>query len=138
MTPAVPRPDRVRALRAPFAWLDGRLLRDGWLRALSPEAWATYGFLCLAGDRQGVSFYRRARIACELGLDEQQVSRALAALRALDLVAYAPFRPSAPDGFHQVLAVPDGGPPSTPLDDALGALAARLAAPPGGGGQPRR
>ena len=47
----------------------------------------------------------------------------------------------APDGFHQVLAVPDGGPPSTPLDDALGALAARLAAPPGGGqarGQPRR
>ncbi|MCO5172380.1 MAG: helix-turn-helix domain-containing protein [Planctomycetes bacterium] len=133
----VPRPDRVRSLRGvTFGWLDARLLRDGWLRALPLEALSTYVFLCLAADRQGVSFYRRARLGQELGLDERQVVRALDELRALDLVAYAPFHPGAPDGFHQVLALPGGAAPPSQTERLVQALAARLASPPPS--EPRR
>ena len=72
---------------------------------------SVYAFLCLAADRRGVSFYRRDRIARELGLDDSELSAALARLRELDLVAYQPFRRGAADGFHQVLSLPTGGPP---------------------------
>lgn len=125
----VPWPDRVRTLRGtPFGWLDARLLRGGWLRVLPLEALAAYVFLCLAADREGVSYYRRARIGEELGLDDQQVYRALASLRELELVAYAPFHAGAPDGYHQVLALPSAAPkPWAFMED----LAARLGRVPG-------
>lgn len=111
----VPRPDRVRRPRGTtFGWIDVRLRRDGWLEVLSKEALAVYVFLCLAADRDGVSWYRRDRIGRELRLDDQQVYRALAELRALDLAGYEPFSTHAADGFHQVLSVPEGGPRACP------------------------
>lgn len=117
----VPRPDRVRRTAgAGFGWIDARLLRDGWLSALPAPAAAVYVFLCLAADRHGVSFYRRDRIGRALGLDVVEVARALSRLRELDLVAFAPFRPHTVDGFHQVLALPAGGPPVSPVLAALG------------------
>lgn len=117
----VPRPDRVRQLQGlAFGWLDARLLQERWLPTVPAPALAIYTFLCLAADRQGVSFYRRDRIGQALGLDDQEVARGLARLRELDLVAYVPFRPHAVDGFHQVLSVPRGGPPPSPLITALG------------------
>lgn len=120
----VPRLDRVRRLGpgVAFGWIDARLRRDGWLGALTPSALATYVFLCLAADREGVSFYRRDRIAHALGLDDMEVARALRRLRDLDLVGYVPFSAHAVDGFHQVLSIPEGGPPPSPLAAALGAL----------------
>lgn len=121
----VPRPDRVRTLTGTaFGWLDARL-RRGWLELLTPDALATYSFLCLAADRQGVSFYRRDRIARAVGLGDAEVAAALRRLRQLELVAYAPFSPHAVDGFHQVLALPAAPPP----DAGAGALLARLAPP---------
>lgn len=124
----IPRPDQVRSMRGtPFAWLDARLLRGGWLRALSLEELAAYVFLCLAADRHGVSWYRRARIGQELGLDDQQVHRALSRLRQVGLVAYAPFHPGAADGRHQVLPLPATPPPRPSLLDEL---AARLGGDP--------
>lgn len=115
----VPRPDRVRSLDGvAFGWLDARLHHHGWLRVLTPQALAVYAFLCLAADRRGVSFYRRSRIARELGLDDAETATALQRLRELDLVAYCPFRSLAVDGFHQVMSLPLDGPPS-PLDDVL-------------------
>jgi hypothetical protein len=108
----VPRPERLRTLEGTsFAWLATAILRDGWLRVLPPQATAVYAFLCLAADRQGVSYYRRGRIGHELGLDDGEIHRALTRLQQLDLVAYRPFGPHAVDGFRQVLAVPRGGPP---------------------------
>jgi len=116
----VPRPDRVRTLnRVAFGWLDARLHHDGWLRAMTPQALAVYAFLCLAADRRGVSFYRRDRIARELGLDDAELSSTLTRLRELDLVAYRPFRPGAADGFRQVLSLPADGPPPLIPDSAL-------------------
>lgn len=117
----VPRPDRVRRLGpgVAFGWIDARLRRDGWLEALTPSALGAYVFLCLAADREGVSFYRRDRISRALGLDDAETARALRRLRDLDLVAYAPFSAHAVDGFHQVLSIPAGGPPVSPLAAAL-------------------
>lgn len=108
----VPRPDRVRTLTGTaFGWVAADLSRKGWLRVLSPEALATYAFLCLVADRQGVSWYGRDRIGRELGLDDRQVYLALSRLEQLDLVAYRPFRAGAPDGYRQVLALPPGEAP---------------------------
>lgn len=95
----------------PFGWMDARVLRDGWLRVLTPEAIAVYTLLCVAANRDGVSYYRRDRIGHELGLPDASVRVALHRLVALDLVAYRPFHAHAVDGFHQVLALPAGGPP---------------------------
>jgi DNA-binding IclR family transcriptional regulator len=102
------------------------VLRQGWLRELPAEATAVYAFLCLAANRDGVSFYRRSRIGEELGLDDQQVHRALARLEELDLVGYEPFRPGAVDGFRQVLALPSTG-PTRAVDSLLQGMAERLA-----------
>lgn len=120
----VARPDRVRRLGSgtAFGWIDARLRCDGWLEALTPSALGAYVFLCLAADREGVSFYRRDRIGRALGLDDAEVARALRRLRDLDLVAYAPFSAHAVDGFHQVLSIPAGGPPVSPLATALRAV----------------
>lgn len=97
--------------RTPFGWMDARVLRDGWLRVLTPEAIAVYTLLCVAANRDGVSYYRRDRIGHELGLSDTNVRVALHRLIELDLVAYRPFHVHAVDGFHQVVALPEGGPP---------------------------
>lgn len=116
----VPRPDRIRQLQGvAFGWLDARLLQDRWLLAMPAPTQAVYLFLCLAADRQGVSFYRRDRIGDALGLDDHEVARGLARLRELDLTAYAPFGPHAVDGFHQVLSLPGSGPPTSPVITGL-------------------
>lgn len=109
--PIVPQPDRTRRLEGTrFGWIDARVLHDGWLRVLGPEAVAIYAFLCLAGNRDGVSYYRRDRVGNELGLGDDRVYAALERLRSIGLVAYRPFHVGAADGFHQVLALPAGGP----------------------------
>lgn len=110
----VPRPDRVRRLDGPFGWIDAALWRRRWLQRLTSEEVAVYTFLCLVADRQGVSFYRRDRIADQLGEDLGVVTRALGRLRDLDLVAFRAFGPHAPEGFHQVLSLPDSGPLASP------------------------
>lgn len=112
----VPRPERVRSPEGiSWAWIDTRIKQDGWLSVLSRDALAVYLFLCLAADRSGVSFYRRERIGRELGLGDQELWRALKRLYELELVAYTPFGSHSPDGFHQVLALLDGGPPAPKL-----------------------
>lgn len=116
----VPRPERVRQPGpGGFGWLDARLHKQGWLALLTPEDIATYTFLCLVANRQGVSWYRRDRIRQALGISEDAAWQALRRLYTLDLVAYRPFAQNASDGFHQVLSLPTQGPPdATPyLDD---------------------
>lgn len=122
----IPMPGRLRALKGvTFGWADVRLLREGWLEVLTAEATSVYFFLCLAANREGVSFYRRARIGAALGLDDSAVSKALRRLLELELVAYRPFREGAADGFHQLLPIPAGGPPH-PLAPLVEELACRL------------
>lgn len=102
----IPEPQRVRKVAEGFGWLDHRLLREGWLEQLTVEETAVYAFLVLAADRNGVSFYRREKIARILGMDIAEVARALGMLMKRDLVTFKPFSHASPDGFHQVLDVP--------------------------------
>jgi len=118
--PAGGRLDAYVALIRPPQWVKNGFVAMPLL--LTPEALAIYTFLCLAADRRGVSFYRRDRIARELGLDDVDTAAALQRLRDLDLVAYAPYRTGAADGFHQVLSLPAGGPRSGLPDDLVGDL----------------
>lgn len=107
----VVEPARVRRPEGTaWGWIDARIKSEGWLGVLGPEAVSVYTFLCLAANRQGVSWYTRARIGGELGLADGDVWDALAKLEALELVAYRPFSTYAVDGWRQVLAVPPGGP----------------------------
>jgi hypothetical protein len=125
----IPDPRRIRTLSATsFGWIDARLKLDGWLAVLTPEAVSVYAFLCLAADRNGVSYYGRDRMARVLGLGDRELHLALRRLLELDLIAFRPFRAGSVDGFHQVLPVPPGGPPQ-PLGPVVEALAERLRLP---------
>lgn len=124
--PEPPRPELSRRPNGPFGWLDARLLQQGWLASLEPEAVVVLVFLALVADRQGVSFYRRERMASMLALERQAVDRALERLLALELAAYRPWRPGAADGVWQLLPLPRTPPRvshgPTAVSDLLGGL----------------
>jgi len=51
-----PQPKNVRRIKGSFAWIDHRLLRNGYLSVITHPDLALYLFLVLAADRNGVSF----------------------------------------------------------------------------------
>ena len=105
--PRIPAPDRIRSLRAPYAWIDCRLLLEHRLPELTPADMALYLFLVLAADRQGVSYYHLENIAKRLGdLDWGEVHEARDHLQELGLIAFLPFSPHDPNGFYQILELP--------------------------------
>jgi len=92
-------PDRVRRIDGGFAFIPNRFLHDGFFARLTHIERSLYGFLVLAADRDGVSFYSYDRICATLGvtLDDYLVARN--ALVDMDLVAF--------DGTRfQVLSLP--------------------------------
>lgn len=93
------RPDRIRTIEKPFAWIPFRLVTDGTFAELSDPAKLLYLFLCLAADRQGTSFYGDARLRSFFELDPYEIDLARRELIAKDLIAY--------DGYlYQVLSLP--------------------------------
>jgi hypothetical protein len=58
----IPDPQRLRRINGSFAWIDHRLLRNGFLAVMTSQEQSLYLFLTLAADRNGVSFYRHERI----------------------------------------------------------------------------
>lgn len=120
--PEPPRPNLIRKPRPPFGWLEARLLHEGWLARLGPKATALLIFLALAADGHGASFYGRDKMADLLGMDRDDVDRALDRLGELGLVAHRPWNSGHPDGVWQLLPVPPMKPrgPSEPTQ--IGAL----------------
>lgn len=108
--PRPPRPDLVRRPEGAFGWLDARLLHEGRLARLGPDAVTLLVLLALAADRRGASFYGRGRMTQMLGLTRGALDAALDLLRAEGLVVHRPWRPGHLDGVWQLLPVP-GGPP---------------------------
>jgi hypothetical protein len=106
----IPRPRRVRRIEKSFAWIDHRLLRNGYLAVMTHQDQALYLFLVLAADRHGVSFYRKEKICDAVGLDWGQFEVARDRLIDLGLIAFEPYSAVTPNGFYQVLPV-DGQPP---------------------------
>jgi hypothetical protein len=106
----IPQPQRVRRIEHSFAWLDHRLLRNGYLAVMTPSEQGLYVFLVLAADRHGVSFYRKEKICDLLGLDFGDFEVARDRLIDLKLIAFEPYCVSSPNGYYQVLPVEDSAP----------------------------
>jgi len=93
------RPDRLRTIEKPFAWIPFRLLKDGLFADLSDRAKLIYFFLCLAADSQGKSFYGATRILSYFQLSPEEIDLARAELLQKDLLAYN-------GRLYQVLSLP--------------------------------
>jgi hypothetical protein len=106
----IPQPQRVRRIEKSFAWIDHRLLRNGYLPVMTHQDQALYLFLALAADRHGVSFYRKEKICDLLDLDWGQFEMTRRRLIDLKLIAFESYSPASPNGYYQVLPV-DGRPP---------------------------
>lgn len=124
----IPQPDRVRRIAGSFAWIDHRLLRNGYLAAMTHQDQSLYLFLALAADRHGVSFYRKEKICDLLGLDFGEFEVARDRLINLRLIAFAPYSALSVNGFHQVL--PIEGPAPDLLALAPVAASSPIMAPP--------
>ena len=93
------RPDRLRRIERPFAWLPCRLLTEGWLGSLSIPANLLHLLLSLASDRQGLSYFGDPRICAELSLSPDELHSARQELINRDMLAF--------DGrIYQLLPLP--------------------------------
>jgi replication initiation and membrane attachment protein DnaB len=101
----IPQPQNVRKIQGSFAWIDHRLMRDGYLPIMTHEDLGLYLFLTLAADRNGVSFYRKEKICDTLSLSFQQFEIARDRLVDLNLIAYQSYSVMSPNGFYQVLPI---------------------------------
>ncbi len=99
----IPQPRRIRQVPRSFAWIDHRLLRNGYQEVMSHQDQALYLFLALAADRHGVSFYRKEKICRFLGLDFGEFEVAKDRLIDFRLIAFAPYSAVSPNGFYQIL-----------------------------------
>jgi len=101
----IPQPQNVRKIQGSFAWIDHRLMRDGYLPIMTHEDIGLYLFLTLAADRNGVSFYRKEKICDTLSLSFQQFEIARDRLVDFNLIAYQSYSVMSPNGFYQVLPI---------------------------------
>src|ERR1019366_10489579 len=92
-------PRRIRYPKGAYGWVELRIVTEGYLQALDPNSALTYLFLCTVGNREGISFWRRSRIAQTLNLSLDTVDAALGALVEAGLIA-------ATERVVQVLPVP--------------------------------
>ena len=109
-TAHVAQPHRVRKIEKSFAWIDHRLLRNGYLAAMTHQDQSLYLFLVLVADRHGVSFYRKEKICDAAGLDWGEFEVARSRLIDLRLIAFQSYTVVSPNGHYQLLPV-DGRPP---------------------------
>jgi hypothetical protein len=92
-------PRRIRYPKGAYGWVELKIVTEGYLQALDREAALTYLFLCTVGNREGISFWSRPRIAHTLNLSLDAVDTALNTLSTADLIAVN-------DRIVQVLPVP--------------------------------
>jgi hypothetical protein len=97
-------PNRIRTVERPFAWIPCRLLINGLFKNMSDPAKLLYIFLCLAADKQGMSFYGDNRILSFFQFSNNILHSARAELIQNDLIAYN-------GRLYQVLSMPMAKPP---------------------------
>ncbi len=101
----IPQPKTVRKIKGSFAWIDHRLLRNGYLQLMTHPDLVLYLFLVLAADRNGVSFYRKEKICDAISLDFRQFEIAKDRLISLKLIAFEAYSILSPNGYYQVLPI---------------------------------
>lgn len=120
----IPQPQRLRRIEQSFAWIDHRLIRNGYLGVMTHQEQSLYLFLALVADRNGVSFYRKEKICALLGLDFGDFEVARDRLVDLGLLAFAPYSALTVNGFYQLLPVDQQAPDfATTIPVQLGSVA---------------
>lgn len=107
--PRPPRPDLLRRPEEPFGWLEDRLLHEGWLGRLGPDAASVLLLLALAADGRGASYYGRKRMAASLAMPGDRLDQALTVLLDQNLITFRPWNSKSKDGVWQLLPLPKRG-----------------------------
>ena len=106
----IPQPKNIRNIKGSFAWLDHRLMRNGFLEVMTHDDMVLYLFLILAADRNGVSFYRKEKICEAVSLDFSQFEIAKDRLVNMNLIAFEGYSVLSPNGYYQVLPIESKAP----------------------------
>lgn len=101
----IPQPGNIRSIQGSFAWIDHRLIRNGFLDRMTREDVLVYLFLVLVADKNGVSFYRKEKICETLSLNYHQFEIAKHRLIDMKLIAFESYSALSPNGYYQVLPV---------------------------------
>jgi len=106
----IPQPQKIRKIENSFAWIDHRLVRNGYLQVMTHDDMVLYLFLVLASDRNGVSFYRKEKICDAVSLDFSQFEIAKDRLINMKLIAFESYSALSPNGYYQVLPIESKAP----------------------------
>jgi len=106
----MPQPQKIRKIESSFAWIDHRLVRNGYLQVMTHDDMVLYLFLILVADRNGVSFYRKEKICDAVSLDFSQFEIAKDRLINMKLIAFKSYSVLSPNGYYQVLPVDNKAP----------------------------
>ncbi len=106
----IPQPKNIRNIKGSFAWIDHRLMRNGFLKVMIHDDMVLYLFLILAADRNGVSFYRKEKICEAVSLDFSQFEIAKDRLINMKLIAFEGYSVLSPNGYYQILPIENEAP----------------------------
>ena len=106
----MPQSQKIRKIESSFAWIDHRLVRNGYLQLMTHDDMVLYLFLVLVADRNGVSFYRKEKICDAVSLDFSQFEIAKDRLINMKLIAFKSYSVLSPNGYYQVLPIESKAP----------------------------
>jgi hypothetical protein len=106
----IPQPKNIRNIKGSFAWIDHRLIRNGFLDRMTHEDILLYLFLVLVADKNGVSFYRKEKICEILSLEYNQFEIAKDRLIDMKLIAFEGYSALSPNGYYQILPIESRAP----------------------------
>ena len=92
----IPQPQRIRNIKGSFAWIDHRIMRNGFMETMTHQDIALYLFLILVADTNGVSFYRKEKICQAVSLDFSRFEIAKDRLINMKLIAFESYSVLSP------------------------------------------
>ena len=101
----IPQPQRIRNIKGSFAWIDHRIMRNGFMETMTHQDIALYLFFILVADKNGVSFYRKEKICQAVSLDFSRFEIAKDRLINMKLIAFESYSVLSPNGYYQVLPI---------------------------------
>jgi hypothetical protein len=106
----IPQPQKIRNIKGSFAWIDHRLMRNGFIETMTHQDIVLYLFLILVADKNGISFYRKEKICEAVSLDFSQFEIAKDRLINMKLIAFEGYSVLSPNGYYQVLPIENKAP----------------------------
>lgn len=106
----IPQPKNIRNIKGSFAWIDHRLIRNGFVEIMTHQDMVLYLFLVLVADKNGVSFYRKEKICEAVSLGYSQFEMAKDRLVNMNLIAFESYSALSPNGYYQILPIENNAP----------------------------